>query len=136
MNIIVTRRWQAPDNAEYRASTTGVVTIDSEQICFSLERTETLMPEGTFPVKMAWSNRFQRMTPHIDIPLHSNVEMHGANTAEDVDGCIGCAENRLSDYRIYESKPATDSIEELLNSAEANGEESTVTISHSVQPTP
>ena len=129
MNITVNRLWNAPENAEYRATTTGMISIDGTQFCFSLERTSTLMPLGTYPVKLSWSDRFQRNTPHIDVPLHTNVEMHGANIAEDVDGCVGMAEKRLDDYRIYESEPATTGLENMLAQAEANHETNTVTFS-------
>lgn len=88
-----------------------------------------MVPEGTYPVKLAWSNRFERMTPHLDVPGRSEIEFHGGNKAEDSEGCILCAEFRLSDYEIYSSRTATDAIEEALQQAEANGETNTVTIS-------
>jgi hypothetical protein len=88
-----------------------------------------MVPAGTYPVKMLWSNRFQRPTPHLDVPGRTEIEMHGGNRATDSDGCILCADEKISDYEIYESKPATDMIEEALNQAEANGELSTVVIS-------
>ena len=129
MEVQVQRLTSAPENAEHRATTTGVVFIDGSQVCFSLERTDTLMPTGTFPLKLLPSKRFQRLTPHLEVPGHTEVEMHGANTAEDVHGCVGVAEKRLDDYTIYESAPATNAIENSLRLAEANNEVNTITIS-------
>lgn len=128
MKIEVTRRWTSPDNAESRASTTGVLSLDGKQTCFTLEPTSLMVPEGTYPVKMAWSHRFDRLTPHLDVPGRTFIELHGGNKAEDSEGCILCAEFRLNGYEIYESKPATDAIEQALRNAEANSEVSTITI--------
>ena len=88
-----------------------------------------MIPMGTFPVKLLWSERFQRKTPHIDVPGHTEIEIHGANMASDLEGCVGVAEHRIDEYHIYEAKPATDAIEEALEAAEANNETNTVTIS-------
>ena len=125
----MTRRWQAPDNAEYRASTTGMVSIDSEQICFTLEPTALMIPAGTYPIRLLMSKRFQRLTPHIlDVPGRSEIELHGGNVATDSEGCILCAEYRLGNYEIYESSPATSSLENSLQQAEANSEVNAITI--------
>lgn len=133
MEITVTRRWQAPDNAEFRASTTGVVSLDGQQVCFSLENTALIIPAGTYPVKLLMSGRFQRKTPHLlNVPGRTEIEIHGANHATDLTGCIGVAEHRANDYLIYESSPATQTIEEALAAAEANGETNTVTVTEAL----
>ncbi len=129
MIIEVKRAFSAPDNSQYRATTTGTISIDGAQVCFSLEPTALMIPTGTYPVKMLWSPRFERNTPHLDVPGRTEIEMHGGNVATDSDGCILCAEKRISDYEIYESAPATDVIEAQLSAAEANNEINTVTIS-------
>jgi len=88
-----------------------------------------MIPLGTYPIAMLWSPRFNRLTPHLDVPGRTEIELHGGNVATDSDGCILCAEYRTSDYEIYESRPATDKIEEAMNQAEANKETNTITIS-------
>lgn len=128
MEILISRLWSVPDNAEYRASTTGTVSVDGSQLCFSLEPTALMIPTGTYPVIMAPSHRFERNTPHLDVPGHTAIEIHGGNTATDSEGCILVAEKRISDYQIFEAQPATSAIEQALNQAEANGEVNTVTI--------
>ena len=87
-----------------------------------------MIPAGTYPLKLAWSHRFDRQTPHVDVPGRTNIELHGGNRAEDSEGCILCAENRLDNYQIYGSKAATDAIENALLQAEAAGESNTLTI--------
>jgi hypothetical protein len=69
------------------------------------------------------------MTPHLDVPGRSEIELHGGNYATDSEGCILCAEKRISDWEIFESKPATDAIEEALQASEANNEVNTITLS-------
>lgn len=128
MEITVSRRWSAPDNAEFRATTTGTVSIDGSGICFSLEPTALMIGPGSYPVKLAWSHRFQRMTPHLDVPGRTEIEIHGVNVATDSEGCIGVADKYMNTYRIYEALSATNAIEEALGAAEANGESSTVTV--------
>jgi hypothetical protein len=89
-----------------------------------------MIPVGTYSIKMVWSTRFDRPTPHLlDVPGRTEIELHGGNKATDSDGCILCAEKRLDDWTISEAKPATDAIEEALNQAEANNETNTITIS-------
>lgn len=128
MNIEIKRLWQSPQNAEFRETTTGTLSLDGQQVCFTLEPTSLMIPAGTYGVRMVWSPRFERMTPHVDVPGRTGIELHGGNRAENSEGCILCAEFRLSDYEIYSSKTATDAIEEALLSAEANSEVSTVTV--------
>ena len=129
MQITVTRRWNAPSNSEFRATVTGTLSIDGQPACFTLENEALMIPAGTYPTRMQWSERFQRKTPHLfDVPERTLIEIHGGNVAIDSEGCVLVAEHRLDDYHIFESKPATDLIEESLNMAEANSETNTITI--------
>lgn len=131
MLIEIHRLWSGPDTLdEFRASTTGVVTLDGFQSCFCLEPTSFLIPPGTYGVQLLLSRRFGRRTPHlIDVPGRTEIEIHGGNRATDSDGCILVAEKRISDWLIYDSLPATSKIELGLMLAESLNEDSTVTIS-------
>ena len=129
MEIHVQRIWSVPDNSEYKASTSGQLSVDGSPLCFCLEPTALRIPTGIYPVKMAMSHRFDRMTPHLDVPGRTYIEIHGGNVATDSEGCILVAEKRISDYQIYESEPATTAIENMLAQAEANNEVNTVTVS-------
>ncbi len=128
VEILVSRLWGAPQNAEHRATTTGTISIDGSQCCFSLEPTQLMIPPGTYPISLQMSARFQRRTPHLVVPGRTFIELHGGNHASDSEGCILLATKRLDDYTIAESKPATDYIEMKLGQAESNGEHSTVSI--------
>jgi len=126
--VEVRRLWYGPENSEYRATTTGVLLLDGEQVCYTLEPTSLQIPPGAYEVKLLWSERFSRFTPHLTVPGRSFIEIHGLNRAEESTGCIGIAEKRLNAYVIYEAEAATNAVEEALRAAESNGEESTVQI--------
>lgn len=129
MELLIQRLWQAPDKANYRATTTGVISIDGIQSSFSLEPTALMIPSGIYSLQLCDSERFSRKTPRIlDVPGRTAIEIHGGNVATDSEGCVLCAEKRIDEYHIYESKPATDAIEEALSQAEANNEKNTVQI--------
>lgn len=130
MIIEVHRLWSGPENSEYRASTTGTLSLDGEQVCYTLEPSALMIPPGTYALKLHWSDRFGRITPHIvDVPGRTAIEFHGGNRATDSDGCVLVALYRVSDWLIYDSLPATSKIELALMLAENAGEDSTVTIS-------
>jgi hypothetical protein len=127
--IEVHRFWSGPENSEYRASTTGTLSLDGEQVCYTLEPSALMIPPGSYVVKLLWSARFSRRTPHFDVPDRTAIEIHGGNRATDSDGCILVAEKRVSDWLIYDSLPATSKIELGLMLAESAGEDCSVVIS-------
>lgn len=48
------------------------------------------IPAGTYPVQFAFSERWNRLVPMLlDVPFRSLIEIHVANVAKDVEGCIG-----------------------------------------------
>jgi hypothetical protein len=127
--IEVKRLWCGPDTPEFRASTTGVLILDGVQSAFTLEPSALMIPPGTYAVKLLWSARFNRRTPHLDVPDRTEIEIHGGNRATDSDGCVLVALYRVSDYLIYDSLPATSKIELGLMLAENAGEDCSVVIS-------
>jgi hypothetical protein len=129
VEIAVTRTWSGLDTTKFWASTTGVLLLDGQQTAFTLEPTALMIPTGVYPIKMAWSPRFNRNTPHLDVPGRTEIEIHGGNVATDSDGCILVAEKRIDEWQIYDSAPAREAIEHALSIAEANGETNTITIS-------
>ena len=130
MLIEVKRLWSAPETDRFQATTTGTLSIDGQQTCFTLEPTDLLIDPATYPIKLQFSHRFNRRTPWIlNVPGRTDLEIHGGNEAVNSLGCIEVAEHRLTDYDIYDSKPATDAIEEALSIAEAAGETNAITIS-------
>lgn len=88
-----------------------------------------MIPPDTYQIALAWSDRFQRQTPHIlGVENRTAIEMHGGNWATDSDGCVLCAEHRINDHEIQDSPPATTAIENALREAELRDEINTITI--------
>lgn len=136
MILRVDRLWQAPATEEYKATTTGMLSVEGVQKCFTLENTELIIPAGTYELKLQKSKRFDRDTPWLqNVPGRSDIEIHGANHATDVIGCIGVAEKRINDYTIQDTPPSTSWIESQLAISEAAGESSTIEIIGPQEPT-
>ena len=50
---------------------------------------ETAIPKGTYKVVMDFSQRFQKITPHIlDVPGFEGIRIHCGNTSHDTKGCL------------------------------------------------
>lgn len=78
-------------------STLGIMSIDGEMTCHTLEDVvrdekiygETAIPAGRYRVIVNFSNRFQRDMPLlVDVPGYTGVRIHTGNTDKDTHGCI------------------------------------------------
>lgn len=107
--LTVTRR---PARAD---AVIGELGIDGVYQCFTLERASTLIPAGTYPVKLTVSSRAGRgqlWTPDSDKRLllidevqgRSGIRIHAANTPEQLEGCtavgFGCRETTVTQSRL------------------------------------
>ena len=85
-------------------STGGMLDLDGVFAAFTLEppvRAEKpcAIPNGTYRVKLLWSNRFQLMTPHVlDVPGFTEIEWHQGNKPEDTEGCLLMGATRAADW--------------------------------------
>ena len=128
-----------------KGTTTGVLEADGRQVCFTLEdevrqidgldvaewkiAKETAIPRGRYRVVIDYSQRFQKLTPHLlDVPGFTGIRIHGGNRASDTEGCIIVGERRISDEMVAECLPALEEVRELIDSATANQEETWITI--------
>lgn len=93
MELRLIRRWFSDD------CTIGTLYVGNLWECYTLEDLvrepgvkapkETAIPYGRYRVVIDWSNRFQRMMPHVlDVPMFSGIRIHAGNTDEDTEGCI------------------------------------------------
>lgn len=75
------------------------------------------IPAGTYTVQYAWSARWNRLMPMLlDVPHRSLIEIHPANTAADVEGCIGPG-LRATDSGVASSIPACEKFNAWLGIA-------------------
>lgn len=97
-------------------STGGIFLLDDNFFAYSLEdpiRTgakvpgNTAIPAGRYRVALTSSARFGKVMPQIvDVPGFEGVRIHGGNTAEDTEGCILIARNRVGADSIQGSMAA------------------------------
>lgn len=72
----------------------------------------TAIPTGTYQVIYSFSNRFKRLMPEIiGVKGYAGIRIHVANTAMDVEGCIGLAYEDSSDGFAGNSKNACKDFE-------------------------
>lgn len=66
----------------------GTLRLDFDSFtCFTIENKAKAIPAGTYNISFKWSGHFQRMTPHIDVPNRTNIEIHNANYPYQLAGC-------------------------------------------------
>lgn len=91
---------------------------------------ETAIPRGKYKVIIDFSNRFQRMMPHVlDVPQFDGIRIHAGNTPADTEGCIliGMDYDPVQKI-ILKSKVAFDDFFPKLQSAINAGEEVTLEV--------
>lgn len=84
---------------------------------------ETAIPRGRYEVVIDYSNRFQRLMPHIlNVPQFDGVRIHWGNYPVDTEGCplIGLAYDAPS-HSILQSKLAFGQFFPKLDAALAEG---------------
>jgi hypothetical protein len=62
--------------------------------CVTLERHDTLIPEGIYKVTLYDSPKNKRQVPLIHVPGREYIEIHPANYEYQLEGCIAVGENR------------------------------------------
>lgn len=104
MEITVVRKWLT------QKSTIGELSIDGKFECFTLEdvtlevcqdphKIDVAIPEGRYEVIIDFSDRFQRLMPHIlDVPDYDGIRFHQGNTDKDTIGCLLLGISRGEDF--------------------------------------
>lgn len=75
--------------------------------CVTLERHDTVIPEGTYKVTLYDSPKNKRKVPMLHVPGRSFIEIHPANWEYQLEGCIAVGENREG-FAIEHSKDTFD----------------------------
>lgn len=93
---------------------------------------ETAIPAGRYRVVLDFSNRFQRIMPHVlDVPGFEGIRIHGARSNVPVEvsteGCV-CVGHEHDSEGVYDCTPALLTVIGLLAAAEKRGEEVWVTV--------
>ena len=127
MNIVLQREILSDE------STIGVLLIDGEHFCFTLEDVvrpkgspkvygKTAIPEGRYRVVITMSNRFKKLLPLlVDVPQFVGIRIHSLNTALESDGCIGVGLQKGVNS-IGRSRAAMEKLMPILEAALQDGE--------------
>lgn len=79
---------------------------------------KTAIPLGRWPVRLDFSPRFGRELPHILVPTHTGVRVHGANRPEQLEGCVATGTARIA-RGVANCDVVVRRVVELLKRAEA-----------------
>lgn len=148
MEIVVTRIFKG------QTFTIGELTVNGTYICDTLEDrvrplpdscpytskneeckckekvySKTAIPNGTYELKITYSNRFKKVLPEIlNVPHFLGIRIHTGNSSKDSSGCIlvGKWDGITVDW-ISDSKDSFNKLMELLNNV-SNKESITITI--------
>ena len=92
-------------------STIGILDLDAVFEAYTLEPAPPhLIPAGTYPMRMIWSDRFQRVTPHVlNVPGFTAIEWHNGNYPGNTEGCTLVGQTRGIDF-VGNSDDALDAL--------------------------
>jgi hypothetical protein len=95
-----------------QTTTIGRLLVEDGMYCYTLEDVvrdpgepkvpgKTAIPAGHYALELSMSTRFKRIMPLLlNVPGFSGVRIHGGNTAEDTEGCLIVAFNRVNDTTV------------------------------------
>lgn len=128
------RRWLNPK------ATIGELYIDgdSHRQCLTLELpSDKCIPVGTYQVILDYSNRFQRIMPHImDVPGFTGIRIHFGNDDSDTEGCVLVGQVPVNDDFIGESRAAFAILFDILATANQHGKISMIITNEPYPPLP
>ena len=93
MNLTSIRRWLTPDRSISKLK------IDNKFFSYILEDKvrkrkegkiagETAIPYGTYPIKLTYSNKFQKIMPEImNVPGFRGIRFHPGHDIQNTEGC-------------------------------------------------
>lgn len=57
------------------------------------ENEQYVIPEGSYPTALEWSNKRHRLVPFLQVPKRSDIEIHPSGNALYLRGCIGVSQD-------------------------------------------
>ena len=100
-----------------------------EKINDTIIRHETAIPYGRYKVILDFSNRFQKIMPHVlDVPGFEGIRIHVGNSDIDTDGCLLLGEYFGTEDFIRDSGVCFDMFMDILQRATDRKEEVWITI--------
>jgi hypothetical protein len=91
----------------------GDMTYNNKWLCFTMERTAVAIPEGTYNAHLEMSPHFGFVTPHIDVPQRTYIEIHPANYVSQLEGCVAVG-SAIDGDAVDNSRRAFDSMMSVL----------------------
>ncbi len=117
--------------------TTGKLAVNGVFLCYTLELylgdggVGCAIPEGRYPVVLAWSPHFQERLAHVlNVPGRSDILIHDGNTEKDTAGCILVGLERLEPGEIAESDRARLLLQNKIGTAIAQQEPVWITVTN------
>lgn len=98
----------------------GRLYVDGVFFGYTLENAAAAIPAGVFSLFDRFSPKFNAFKLSIDVPGRSYIMFHGANTPEDLAGCIGVSKSRDESGNI--SGDLSAALYELTKAATESGD--------------
>lgn len=94
-------RLELKRNEPYNGAITGELFADGVFFGYTLENEKSAFPVGVYDLYGRFSPKFGKNKVHIQIPGRDYIMFHGANTIEDLAGCVGVSYSRSSETTIF-----------------------------------
>ena len=99
---------------------------------FTIERKQTLIPEGTYMLRLTYSPKFRRQLPIISnfqVKENRGTRIHAGNSVDDSSGCILIGNNAdLVSMKIGDSQRAVDQLVKAIRKWQKEGKTPTLYI--------
>ena len=120
--------------SKWEGCTTGILHEGGTILCYTLEPQwrnlkcekkvmgRTAIPEGTYRVRMAPSQKFRRMMPYLmEVPNFTGVMIHPGNRVEDTEGCILVGERDKPNTLVNSRRTFERLYDSLFNQVDEGG---------------
>lgn len=106
----------------------GSLTVNGVWECYTLERFDMIIPTGTYEIELYNSPKHGKNTPQLkNVPGRSNIQIHVANFADELLGCIAPGTEHGKDY-VSHSKVACDKLSLQIVAAITQKEPVSITV--------